>query len=183
MRELVERAQRGDHDAFARLLASGADRLYAIAFLTLRDRVDAEDADQDACLKAWRDLPGLRDADRYDAWIRRILVRACVDQLRRRRRRPTEVALLPLHAPSIPDPSGQVAAADELSRAFIKLSAEHRAVVVLSHFADLTASEIASTLDIPVGTVKSRLHHALRALRAALDSDARAATGATESYR
>jgi RNA polymerase sigma-70 factor (ECF subfamily) len=76
-----------------------------------------------------------------------------------------------------------VAAADELSQAFIKLSAEHRAVVVLSHFADLTASEIASTLDIPVGTVKSRLHHALRALRAALDSDARAATGATESYR
>ena len=173
MRELVERAQRGDRDAFAGLLARSADRLYAIAFLMLRERANAEDAVQDACLKAWRDLPGLRDPDRYDAWIRRILVRACVDQLRRRRRRPTEVPLLPIHAPSTSDPGRLVADADELGRAFAQLSAEHRAVVVLSHFDDLTAPEIASILGIPVGTVKSRLHHALRVLRGAIEADAR----------
>jgi RNA polymerase sigma-70 factor (ECF subfamily) len=133
----------------------------------------AEDAVQDACLKAWRDLPSLRAPDRYDAWLRRLLVRACLDQVRRRRRRPSEVALLPVHAAPVADVSEQLANVDQLEHAFSRLSVDHRAVVVLSHFEDLSMSEIAATLGIPVGTVKSRLHHALRAMRGAIEADER----------
>jgi RNA polymerase sigma-70 factor (ECF subfamily) len=177
MRDLVERAQRGDHEAFSRLLSDRADRLYATAYLMLRDRPSAEDAVQDACLKAWRDLPSLRAPDRYDAWLRRLLVRACLDQVRRRRRRPSEVALLPVHAAPVADVSEQLANVDQLEHAFSRLSVDHRAVVVLSHFEDLSMSEIAATLGIPVGTVKSRLHHALRTMRGAIEADERRPTG------
>jgi RNA polymerase sigma-70 factor (ECF subfamily) len=183
MRELVERARDGDHDAFTRLVVDRADHLFATAYLTLRSRDRAEDAVQEACLRAWRDLPALRDADRFDAWLRRLLMNACVDQLRRERRRPTDLAFDPGRAPSTPDVSSAIADADALSRAFLRLSPRQRAVIVLSHFEDLTTSEIAAALDIPAGTVKSRLHHALRALRAALDADARAPASRTEMTR
>jgi RNA polymerase sigma-70 factor, ECF subfamily len=86
--ELVERAQRGDHEAFDALASAAYHRLYAIARRILRDGYAAEDAVQDAPVRAWRDLRGLRDRDRFDAWLHRLLVNACKDQVRQRRRRP-----------------------------------------------------------------------------------------------
>ena len=100
MRELVERARDGDHDAFARILAERIDRLYALAYLVMRHRSAAEDALQDACLRAWRDLPRLRELDRFDPWLRRLVINACLDSLRRQRRRPTEIALVPADEPA-----------------------------------------------------------------------------------
>jgi len=183
MRELVERARNGDHDAFTRLVVDRADHLHATAYLILRRRDSTEDAVQEAFLRAWRDLPRLRDPDRFDAWLRRLLLNACIDRLRRERRMQAEIVSDMGRSTSTSDVSSTVADADALSRAFTRLSPEQRAVVVLSHFEDLTTSEIASALDIPRGTVKSRLHHALRALRAALDADARAPASRTETTR
>lgn len=183
MRELVERAQRGDHEAFARLLADRADRLHAIAYLMIRQQATAEDALQEASLRAWRDLPRLRDADRFDAWVRRLVVHACIDLLRHQRRRPAETVFDSFVEPATPDASAAIADHDALARAFTRLSPEHRAVVVLSHFDGLSTGEIAAVLEIASGTVKSRLHHALRALRAALDADARIPGRPTETTR
>ena len=173
MHELVERARNGDHDAFAALVGLTIDRMNATAWLIARDRTIAEDAVQEACLRAWRDLPSLRDPARYEAWLRRLLVRACLDLLRRDRR--SAVAATQARDPGMAtsDVGGEVARRDALERAFRRLSPEHRAVVVLTHLEDLSTRETAAVLGIPPGTVKSRLHHALRGLRAALEADAR----------
>jgi RNA polymerase sigma-70 factor, ECF subfamily len=172
MRDLVEQARHGDHEAFTSLVAMTADRMYATAYLIMRDRVRAEDAVQDAFLRAWRDLPRLRDADRFESWLRRILVNACYDALRRQ---PLTIrADAQLHRePSVEDETAVVAHRDALERAFARLTAEQRAIVVLTHVDDLSNRDAAEALGIPVGTVKSRLHHALRALRAAMDADSR----------
>jgi RNA polymerase sigma-70 factor, ECF subfamily len=180
MRELVERARNGDHEAFARILAERIDRLYALAYLVMRHRSAAEDALQDASLRAWRDLPRLHEIDRFDGWMRRLVINACLDSLRRQRRRPTEIALVPADEPATSDSTDRIADREALARAFVRLSPEHRAVVVLSHYEDMTTREIASLLDLPPGTVKSRLHHALRALRGALEADARTPDRSTE---
>ena len=172
MDELVERARNGDHDAFATLVGLTIDRMHATAYLIVRDRTAAEDAVQDACLRAWRDLPGLREPARYEAWFRRLLVRACFDLLRHQRRRPDAVSG-PNREPAVADATSTVVLHDALERAFRRLTPEHRAVVVLTHVDDLSMQDAAAALGIPVGTAKSRLHHALRALRAALDADAR----------
>jgi len=164
-RELVVLARSGDHDAFSALAGSVVDRLYATALLILRDHNQAEDATQETIVRAWRDLPSLRDPDRFDAWLRRLVVHACRD----------EVTLLPAHQPSVDDASGQLVDRDVLERGFRRLSAEHRTVVVLHHYHGLSQPEIAATMGVPLGTVKSRLHHATRALRAALEADAREA--------
>lgn len=172
MRDLVEQARHGDHEAFTSLVAMTADRMYATAFLIVRDRVRAEDAVQDAFLRAWRDLPRLRDADRYESWLRRILVNACYDALRRQPRTIRADARLHREA-SVEDETAIVVHRDALERAFARLTAEQRAIVVLTHVDDLSSRDAAEALGIPVGTAKSRLHHALRALRAAMDADAR----------
>ena len=175
MDELVERARNGDHDAFSMLVGLTVDRMNATAYLITRDRALAEDAVQEACLRAWRDLPSLRDAARYEAWVRRLLVRACLDLLRRNRRS-SDQPLPGRHVdPWVPDASGDVVLRDALERAFRRLTPEHRAVVVLTHLDGLSTREAAEALGLADGTVKSRLHHALRALRAALDADARPA--------
>ncbi|MGH2392956.1 MAG: RNA polymerase sigma factor [Candidatus Limnocylindria bacterium] len=172
-RELVVLAKSGDHEAFSALAGSVVDRLYATAVLILRDHNQAEDATQETIVRAWRDLPSLRDPDRFDAWLRRLLVHACRDEGRRQRRRSAEVTLLPAHQPSIGDSSTQLADREALERAFRRLSADHRTVVVLHYFHGLSQPEVADATGVPLGTVKSRLNHATRALRAALEADAR----------
>jgi RNA polymerase sigma-70 factor (ECF subfamily) len=170
-RELVERAGRGDHDAFAVLLHGSIGRLEAVARLILRDQDLARDAVQDAFIRAWRDLPGIRDPDRFDAWIHRLTVNACLDVARRRRRRPIEVEFTPVSPAVIPDESAVVAQRDELERGFRRLSTEHRAVLVLHYYVGLTMPDLASALGIPLGTAQSRLGRALVALRMAIGAD------------
>jgi RNA polymerase sigma-70 factor, ECF subfamily len=166
--ELVERAQRGDHGAFDTLAAAAYHRLFAIARRILRDGYAAEDAVQDALVKAWREVRGLRDPDAFDAWLHRLLVNACRDHARRTRRRPFEVGALPLDRAEPRDELTRLVDRDELEQAFLELSVEHRAVLVLTHYVGLPAPEVGRILGIPPGTVASRLHYGARAMRAAL---------------
>ena len=171
---IIDAAASGDHRAFGLLAEQSADRLYATAALILRDRALAQDAVQEALVRAWRDLPSLRDRSRWDAWVRRLTVNACIDEARRRRRRPT-MTLLPEHDRPVPDGAAQLAERDRLERAFAQVSPQHRAALVLHHHLGLPLPEIADALGIPLGTAKSRLHHARRAMRAALETDDRLA--------
>jgi RNA polymerase sigma-70 factor (ECF subfamily) len=172
-RDVVEAARNGDHEAFEVLATSVGDRLFAIAFLIMRDRQRAEDAVQDALVHAWRELPGLRDPERLDAWLFRLVVNACADEGRRQRRWSAEVRMI-RSEPTTEDGARSLADRDQLERGFRRLKPEQRAVVVLHFYAGLAVPEIAETLGIPAGTVKSRLHYATEALRAALEADARA---------
>ena len=166
--ELVERAQAGDREAFDALATAAYDRLYAVAHRMLRDGQAAEDAVQEALIKAWRDLRSLRERDRFDAWMHRLLVRACYDQSRQRRRFSVEVGDISVDRSDPSDDYARVADRDELERAFLNLSIEHRAVLVLTHYVGLPAPEVARILGIPTGTVYSRLHYSVRIMRAAI---------------
>jgi RNA polymerase sigma-70 factor (ECF subfamily) len=172
-RELVEMAQRGDQDAFEAVVRFSADRLYAIAFRILRDPDAADDAMQEALVDAWRDLPMLRDPGRLDAWLTRLLVRACYRAARRDRRRLVRVRQISVDPPTTDDELVSIARRDELDEPFRRLTPEHRAVVVLRFFVGLTIPEIAETLGIPLGTAASRLHYALQQMRATLEADGR----------
>jgi len=174
-RDLVERAQRGDQAAFVDLVRTRGDRLFAIAYRILRDVDRAEDALQDALVIAWRDLRDLRDPDRFDAWMARLLTHECIDHAGRERRRVANLRLLPVGQPTAPDELLSIAQRDQLDRAFRRLSPEERSILVLRYYLDYEPTEIADVLGVPGGTVRSRLHHAHRAMRAALDADARAA--------
>jgi RNA polymerase sigma factor (sigma-70 family) len=169
---LVDRAQRGDHDAFAALVAATADRHVRIARLILRDTERAEDAVQEALIKVWRELPRLRELDRFEAWATRILVNACRDEARRSRRR-VEFRIVP--EIETPDTAADVIARERLERAFERLPLEQRVVLVLHHYAGLSQSEIAAATGRPVGTVKSRLSYAIASMRSALEADDRTA--------
>jgi RNA polymerase sigma factor (sigma-70 family) len=173
--ELVERARAGDHDAFADLARSAIARLHSTARLITGDREAAQDAVQEALILAWRDLPALRDAERFDAWLGRVLVRACYAEIRRHRRR-REVEGLASSASSATHDDGIVSVAERerLVHAFERLGPEHRAVIVLHLYLDHSVPEVAEVLSIPLGTAKSRLHRGLRELRAALDAGDRA---------
>jgi RNA polymerase sigma-70 factor (ECF subfamily) len=164
-RGLVERAREGDHDAFTELVDVSIVRLDAAARLVLRDPELARDAVQDTLIRVWRDLPGLRDPDRFDAWLHRLLINACLDLTRRRRRRPIEVDLTPIDMPSTPDLAGDLANRELLDDALRRLEPRHRAVVVMHFFLGMPLPEVAASLSIPVGTAKSRLHYSLAALR------------------
>ena len=155
---------RGDHDAFAALVDRSIDRLDMAARLVLRDRELARDAVQDALIRAWRDLPGLRDPARFDAWLHRLTMNACLDLVRHRRRRPIEVEIAPIHSTNH-DLSGNLARRDLLDRALARLDEGHRAVVALHHLLGMPLTEVAVALRIPLGTVKSRNHYALAAMR------------------
>jgi RNA polymerase sigma-70 factor (ECF subfamily) len=175
-RGLVERARAGDHDAFTVLVDQAIARLDAAARLVLRDHELARDAVQEAFYRAWRDLPGLRDLDRFDAWLHRLTIHACLDIARRRRRRLIEVELSPLHAPSIADETGGVADRELLDEALRRLDPGHRAVVVMHYFLGMPLPEVAAALDIPYGTAKSRLHYSLAAMRRSVFDEAGTAT-------
>ncbi len=170
--DLVRLARDGDRDAFDLLMTAAIDHLYRIARLILRDFDSAEDAVQEALVHCWRDLPGLRDPDRFDAWLNRLLIHSVTDEARRRRRAGASLSILRIE-PSQPDGANALANRDELARVFGRLSIEHRTIVVLHHYLGLTVDEAAATIGIPVGTAKSRLHYATEALRAALEADAR----------
>jgi RNA polymerase sigma-70 factor (ECF subfamily) len=171
-RELVERAGRGDHDAFAVLATASASRLDAAARLILRDGELARDAVQNALVRAWRDLPGLRDPDRFDAWLHRVLVNSCLDEARRRRRRPIEVEIGPLDEPAATaDNTRHLADRDLVERALARLDPEHRALVVLHYYLGYPLPEAASSLGISLPAAKSRLHRAMLALRRGLTAD------------
>jgi RNA polymerase sigma-70 factor (ECF subfamily) len=172
-RELVRRAIAGDRGAFDALASASIGRLYAVASLILRDPDRAADATQEALVSAWRDLSAVRDPDRFEAWLHRVLVRCCyreATQERRRRRVEIHVIADDHRAPdAIPDMLDR----DQLDRAFRRLDVEERTVIVLHHIEGFLLTEIADVLGIPVGTVKSRLHRGKRTMRAALDADAR----------
>ena len=172
MRDVVERAMRGDREAFGVLVVHTSDRMYAIATRILRDAELAEDALQSALLTAWRQLPTLRDPDRFEPWVRRLLVHACYAEARRRRTWAANVRVLPVDGPAAPDMLVSVADRDALDRTFRRLTIEQRAVFVLHHHGGLQLVEIAETLGVPAGTARSRLHYATRALRAAVEADA-----------
>jgi RNA polymerase sigma-70 factor (ECF subfamily) len=171
---LVERARGGDDVAFAELVDLNGGRCYAIAYRILRDGERARDAVQQAFLLAWRDLPRLRDPERFDVWLHRLLVNACYEEARRYRRWSVHVRALPVDGPGEADSSVRVADRDLLERAFRRLTPEHRAVFVLHHHAGLSLDAVADVVGIPVGTVKSRLFKATRILRAAILADDRA---------
>ena len=166
--ELVERARRGDHDAFAVLAGAFVARLDAAARLILRDHDLAQDAVQDGFIRAWRNLPSLRDPDRFEGWLRSLVARSCLDILRRRGRRPIEVELAATDGPSVDDASAGTADRDLLDMILRRLPPEQRIVVVLRYYFDLELGEIASTLGIPLGTAKSRLHRSMAFMRLAM---------------
>ena len=172
-RELVIRARGGDHDAFTSLVAGSIGRLNAIARLILRDAGLAEDAVQDAFVDAWRSLPGLREPDKFDAWLTRLLVRSCHDTRGRTRRRVMELPLLSRDHPDVADHQTAYAVTDQIERGLQGLTIDQRKVLVLSFYLDLPLAEAASVLGIPTGTMKSRLHRAIAALRATVDADDR----------
>jgi RNA polymerase sigma-70 factor (ECF subfamily) len=173
-RELVALAREGDHDAFSSLVGSSIDRLYGIARFILGDPERAEDAVQDTLVLAWRDLPGLRDLDRFDAWVYRLLVRTCYRQAGRdRRRNVIEMRLLPTHDTPQPGVERPVVDRDRIDRGLRRLPTEQRAVIVLHHHLGLELVEVAEILGIPVGTVKSRLFRGMQSIRSAIESDDR----------
>lgn len=177
-RELVVRAQRGDHDAFAALVPPLLARLDAAARLILRDHDLARDAVQEGFVRAWRNLPTLRDPARFEPWVRRLVVASCIDILRRRRRRPVEVVLTPADGPAVRDIAAGIADRDQLDRAMRRLDVDLRVIVVLHYYLGMPLPDVAQTIGIPIGTAKSRLHRSLVALRADLGADSDAATAA-----
>lgn len=183
-RDLVMRAQGGDIEAFSALTAGCTGRFYAVARLILRDDDRASDAVQDALLQAWLDLRGLRDPDRFDAWAHRLLVRACYRAARRERGRSVvEIHISPLHEPTTPDAQRSLAIHDQLERGFRRLSPDQRAAIVLHHYLGFSLAEAAEVLDIPLGTMQSRLSRATQAMRAALEADERVPALAPEVVR
>jgi RNA polymerase sigma-70 factor (ECF subfamily) len=172
-RRLVEQAMHGDEAAFDALIGRVGDHLHSVARRILRDPYLAEDATQRALLDAWQNLPRLRDPDRFDAWAHRLIVNACLAEARRERRHRGMLRLLPSDEPVVLDSASTVATRNQLDDAFRQLGIEHRTVVVLIHYVGLSAAEAAEVMGTPVGTVRSRLHYALKHLRAAVEADAR----------
>jgi RNA polymerase sigma-70 factor (ECF subfamily) len=168
--ELVMRAQRGDEVAFAAITQASHGRLKQVAYRILRDRHLAEDAMQQALVEMWRKLPTLNDPARFDAWSYRVLVRACYREAKRHRR---SFGQIPgKREPVELDGTAAVNDRDQLERGFAHLSVDHRAVVVMHYYLDLTIEDTAATLGISVGTAKSRLNRAMTRLRTALHADA-----------
>lgn len=166
-RTYVERAREGDRDAFAALVHGAAARLDAAARLILRDPALAQDAVQECLIRAWRDLPGLRDADRFEAWLHRLLVNSAIDEARRRRRRVIEVRVTEIDIGDGSDTASLVVNRDALEKALAALTPEHRALVVLHYYLGMPLPEAAAALGIGLNAAKSRLHRAMGTLRQA----------------
>jgi len=172
--ELVRQAQQGDAEAFDSLARMVGDRCQGIAVRILRDVHLAEDAVQAALITAWTELKSLRNPSRFEPWLHRILTNACYAEARRRTRWSEGLKILPVASAYGSDEYLTVDDRDLLERAFRRLTVQQRAVLVFHHYLGLSISEVATRTGLPIGTVKSRLHHATRALRASLEADARA---------
>ena len=172
-RELVDRAKRGDDEAFDALARTVGDGCMAIAHRILRDSDLAEDAVQAALIIAWRELRTLRDPERFEPWLHRILTHECYAAARRRRQWSTPIRILHTDGPREPGDILTVNDRDELERAFRRLTVEQRAVLVFHHYLGLSLADVAIRLAIPIGTVKSRLHHATTAMRASVEANSR----------
>ena len=170
-RDLVLRAQSGDRDAFADLVHQVSDSLYAVAYRILRDTGLAEDALQDALITSWRKLRHLREPERFEAWVHRILVHCCYAEAQRSRPWKATIRVLPVDGPAGPDDHLAISVRDELDRAFRRLPLDQRTVFVYRHYVGLPLVEIADMLGIPAGTARSRLHYATQALRSAIAAD------------
>ena len=166
----------GDHNAFGELAAASIGRLYGTAGLILRNQAEAEDAVQECLLRAWRDLPRLRQPDRFDAWLRRLLVNACNDALRRSGRQRSQIELDNAYGLGLADSAATLANRDELERGFARLTDADRTVIALRFYLDLSLAEIAQALNVPLGTAKARLSRAVRAMHAELEAVGRAVT-------
>jgi RNA polymerase sigma-70 factor (ECF subfamily) len=168
-RELVDRAKRGDHDAFTRLVDGSVDRLYTVANLILRDADRAQDAVQEALVSAWRDLPALREPDAWDAWLYRLTVWSCYRHAKRDRRRSLiELQAMPdATSTHVPDHASPIIDRGLLERELGRLPVDQRAVLVTHFYLGYPISEVAQILGVPVGTAKSRLNRGLTALRIA----------------
>ena len=170
---LVDRAQRGDEDAFAALIEAVGDRCMAIAYRILQDVGLAEDAVQTALTIAWQELPSLRDHDRFEPWLHRILVNGCYREAKSQRRASANALSVGHEDLHSPDDTMSVNDRDQLDRGFRRLPADQRAVLVFHHYLQLSMAEVADRLNIPLETAKSRLRYATAALRAALEADDR----------
>ena len=174
MRDLVVRAREGDRDAFSELVARSIGRLTAVARMILRDEYAAQDAVQDAFIDAWRSLRGLREPDKFDAWMRRLVVRACFRKTRRSKHvEALEIPLTPGHDPAVAGSERDLDVHDQLERALARIPTDQRALIVLVYYLDLPLADAAQAMGIPIGTTKSRLYRATNALRAAIDADDR----------
>jgi RNA polymerase sigma-70 factor (ECF subfamily) len=176
---LVRRAMEGEHAAFDALIRPGLDRQLRFAMSLLGDESDARDVVQETCLRAWRELPRLRDATRFDSWMNQILVNVARSQLRTRRRvsvrelSANEVIHEGRTVASAPSAADRVPEKDLIRRAFRRLDPDKRVLLTLRHLEDLPVIEIARLLGIPEGTAKWRLHAARAALERALEIEER----------
>ena len=168
----MELARQGDRVAFGELAVTLGDRLHALAHRILRDRELAGDVTQQTLVKIWQELPRLRDADLFAGWSYRILVNTCRDEMRKRRRSSEDLDLLESDA-WMPDASIPIADRDQLERSFRRLTVDQRSVLILHYYLDFSLAEIGTIVDIPVGTVRSRLHYARQAMRSAIEADRR----------
>jgi RNA polymerase sigma-70 factor (ECF subfamily) len=153
---------------FSSVMVAHVDKAYRLAWAILGDDDEAQDATQEAFIKAWRNRRSLRDPDRLEAWLSRILVNSCRDRLRSRTRSGARLVELE-DVQSAHDHVERASTRDELDRALDSLDPDHRIVVILRFWADLTVDDIAERIGVPSGTVKSRLHHSMRMLRACLE--------------
>ncbi len=173
---LVQRACRGDHEAFAALVDARLAATFRTALAILGNESDARDATQEIFLRAWRNLPELREPDHFSAWFGRIVVNTCRTAIRGRRRRivrEISVGALPDDGEQSPSPASphddRTADLDVLERALDRLSLADRTLLVLHHFEHLSLGEIGERLGVPSKTVKSRLFSARRSLERALE--------------
>lgn len=172
---VVERARTGDAEAYEALAREAAARLRPVALSVVRDRDMADDAVQQTLVTMWRELPRLRDAERFEAWSHRLLIRFCMRELAARRRLAGRVDELDLPSRRDEESAGLVDR-DQIERGLRRLSGRHRAVVAMVYYGGLTGEETARRLGVSPGTVASRMHYALRGLRAALEADSRGHT-------
>jgi RNA polymerase sigma-70 factor (ECF subfamily) len=174
VRDLVIRARGGEREAFSQLVARSIGRLTAVARMIIRDEYAAQDAVQDAFIEAWRSLPGLRDPDKFEAWMRRLLVRSCFRSVRRSKRTGSlEIRLTPGDEPAVTGLESGLHLHDQLERGLARITADQRTVIVLVYYLDLPLADAAQAMDIPLGTAKSRLNRATHALRSAIEADDR----------